>query len=112
MQIREYGNKIKNSYCKNCGSNENSIIETPYSFKLFNQEFEGMGIQVRFNCDHVDLPIDEDLDFDSDVDIDIDVDMINEEPIEIAKSLSLGLMITLTLILSTSRISIPLVVLI
>ena len=87
--IPEYGNKIKNSYCKNCGSNENSIIETPYSFKLFNQEFEGMGIQVRFNCDHVDLPIDEDLDFNSDVDIDIDVDMINEEPIEIAKSLSL-----------------------
>ncbi len=87
--IPEYGNKIKNSYCKNCGGNENSIIETPYCFKLFNQEFEAMGIQVRFNCDHVELPIEDDLDFDSDVDIDIDVDMINEEPMEIAKSSSL-----------------------
>jgi hypothetical protein len=49
-------NKIKDTYCNNCGKNEINIIETPYSFKLLKQEFEAMGIQMRFNCDYVDIP--------------------------------------------------------
>jgi len=63
-----YGNKIKDVYCSLCGTNETSIIETPYSFKLFTQEFEGMGIQMRFNTDYVDLPFEDNIDVDSDND--------------------------------------------
>jgi phosphotransferase system IIB component len=56
-----YSNKIKESVCKNCGGNEMNIIETPYCFKLLTQEFEGMGIQMRFNCDYTDLQVEEDF---------------------------------------------------
>jgi hypothetical protein len=34
--------------------------------KLLNQEFEGVGVQMRFNCDYVDMPVDEEMDDDID----------------------------------------------
>jgi len=82
--IPVYGNKIKDTYCNNCGKNEINIIETPYSFKLLKQEFEAMGIQMRFNCDYVDIPsqfedIDEEIDIDTNVDNNED---INEKQIK------------------------------
>jgi len=57
--IPQYSTKINSSYCPNCITNETNIIETPYCMKLLNQELEAMGIQMRFNCDHVNLPIEE-----------------------------------------------------
>ncbi len=57
--IPVYNSKIKNSYCKNCGNTQINTIETPYSFKLLNQEFEPMGVQIRYNCDNVDIPFEE-----------------------------------------------------
>jgi len=72
-----YEKKIKSSFCKNCGTNEDNIIETPYCFKLLNQEFESMGIQIRFNCDYINLPNDNEIDFDSDLDIDLDINIDN-----------------------------------
>ena len=79
-----YGNKIKNSICSNCGNNHINIIETPYTMKLLKQEFEAMGVQMRFNCDYVDLPddnlIDEDIELDEDFDKFIDIKSIKEIP--------------------------------
>ena len=57
--IPVYNQKIKDSYCNLCGNTQVNIIETPYSFKLLNQEFEAMGVQIRYNCDHVDIPFEE-----------------------------------------------------
>jgi len=75
--IPVYGNKIKNNFCNLCGNTETNIIETPYSMKLLTQEFEAMGIQMRLNCDHVEMPVD-DIDLDVDLDLDINEE-INEE---------------------------------
>jgi len=77
--IPVYGNKMKNTYCSLCENNESSIIETPYTFKLLSQEFEAMGVQIRFNTDNAEIPLDDDLDLDSDVDIDIDMSKLNDE---------------------------------
>jgi len=71
-----YSSKIKEAFCKNCGGNEVNIIETPYCFKLLNQEFEAMGIQMRFNCDVADVPVEEDF---SDEDITINDDFDNDQ---------------------------------
>ena len=43
--------------------------------KLMSQEFEAIGVQMRFNCDYVDIPIEEPID----EDIIIDYDEINKE---------------------------------
>jgi DNA-directed RNA polymerase II subunit RPB2 len=51
-----YGNKVSDSFCKLCGNTEVNMVETPYTFKLFSQEFEAMGVQMRVNCDYVDIP--------------------------------------------------------
>jgi hypothetical protein len=75
-----YSEKIKESYCKNCGGTEMNIIETPYCFKLLTQEFEAMGIQMRFNCDYTDLQIEEDF---SDDDIIVGDDIDEDEPKDI-----------------------------
>jgi peptide-methionine (R)-S-oxide reductase len=72
-----YSNKIKESFCKNCGSNSMNIIETPYCFKLLTQEFEAMGIQMRFNCDYTNIQVEEDF---SDDDIIIGEDIDEDEP--------------------------------
>ena len=57
--IPVYNNKIKDAYCNLCGNTQINIIETPYTFKLLNQEFEGMGVQIRYNCEHTDIPFEE-----------------------------------------------------
>jgi len=72
-----YSNKIKESFCKNCGGNEMNIIETPYCFKLLTHEFEAMGIQMRFNCDYNSLQVEEDF---SDDDIIVGEDIDEDEP--------------------------------
>ena len=69
--IPVYGTKIKNAICSLCQNSEINVIETPYTMKLLSQEFEGMGVQMRFNCDYVDMPIGEE--------IDDDIDYVNEE---------------------------------
>ena len=72
--IPVYGTKIKDTYCNNCNKNEINVIETPYSFKLLKQEFEAMGIQMRFNCDYVNLPEVYELESEIDTDIIIEQD--------------------------------------
>jgi len=54
--IPKYSKKINSCICPNCENNESSIIETPYCMKLLSQELEAMNLQMRFNCDYVDLP--------------------------------------------------------
>jgi hypothetical protein len=75
-----YSNKVKESFCKNCGGTSTSIIETPYCFKLLTQEFEAMGIQMRFNCNYTNLQVEEDY---SDDDIIINEDIDEDEPKDI-----------------------------
>jgi DNA-directed RNA polymerase II subunit RPB2 len=56
-------NRKKNlSYCTDCGDNDISSIETPYAFKLFVQEMEGMGVQIRFSTESVAEEPDDTLD--------------------------------------------------
>ncbi len=57
--IPVYNDKLKDSYCKLCGNSQINTIETPYTFKLLQQEFEAMGVQIRYNCDYVDIPFNE-----------------------------------------------------
>jgi hypothetical protein len=57
--IPNYSTKINSAYCPNCNTNETSIIETPYCMKLLSQELETMNVQMRFNCGHVTVPIEE-----------------------------------------------------
>jgi len=45
--------------CKNCNNDDVSVIQTPYAFKLFTQELEAMGIQMRINTEHIELPIEQ-----------------------------------------------------
>jgi len=71
-----YNLKVKDSFCKNCGGTDMNIIETPYCFKLLMQEFEGLGVQMRFNCDEANIDIEEDIDDD---DVLIDDDFYEEE---------------------------------
>ena len=54
--IPNYSKKINSCICPLCEGNESSIIETPYCMKLLNQELEAMNLQMRFNCDYVELP--------------------------------------------------------
>jgi hypothetical protein len=54
--------------------------------KLLSQEFEGMGVQMRFNCDYVDMPMDEELDEDIDYvneDLNLDDEDFEEKPKEV-----------------------------
>ena len=82
--IPVYGTKIKNAICNLCHNSEINVIETPYTMKLLSQEFEGVGVQMRFNCDYVDMPLEEDLDSDIDYNIDDETEEVeNEKPIEI-----------------------------
>jgi DNA-directed RNA polymerase II subunit RPB2 len=57
--IPNYSTKINSAYCPNCNTNETSVIETPYCMKLLSQELETMNVQMRFNCGHVTVPIEE-----------------------------------------------------
>jgi len=89
--IPVYRNKIKNSFCNLCGNSEISNIETPYTFKLLNQEFEAMGVQMRFNCNHVEIPEINEIDFDE-IDLPIseekkEIEIINKSKIMIIKEI-------------------------
>lgn len=52
--------------CMGCGNNEMSIIETPYAFKLLNQEMEGMGLQMRLSSDPFNIEDDMESEIESD----------------------------------------------
>jgi hypothetical protein len=45
--------------CRGCNNDDVTLIQTPYSFKLFIQELETMGIQPRLNTEFIDMPIDQ-----------------------------------------------------
>ena len=45
--------------CRNCNNDDVCVIQTPYAFKLFTQELEAMGIQMRVNTEHIELPIEQ-----------------------------------------------------
>ena len=45
--------------CKNCNNDDVSVIQTPYAFKLFTQELEAMGLQMRINTEEIKLPIEQ-----------------------------------------------------
>jgi DNA-directed RNA polymerase II subunit RPB2 len=46
--------------CKVCNTEDNVNIETPYSFKLLNQELETMNIQMRFLTDTISTSYEKD----------------------------------------------------
>jgi hypothetical protein len=45
--------------CRGCNNDDVTLIQTPYTFKLFIQELETMGIQPRLNTEFIDMPIDQ-----------------------------------------------------
>ena len=45
--------------CKNCNNDDVCVIQTPYAFKLFTQELEAMGVQMRINTEYIQLPVDQ-----------------------------------------------------
>jgi len=45
--------------CKNCNNDDVCVIQTPYAFKLFTQELEAMGIQMRINTEYIQLPVEQ-----------------------------------------------------
>ena len=45
--------------CNNCNNDDVAVIQTPYAFKLFTQELEAMGIQMRINTKHIDMPVEQ-----------------------------------------------------
>jgi hypothetical protein len=45
--------------CRNCNNDDVCVIQTPYAFKLFTQELEAMGIQMRVNTEHIEMPIEQ-----------------------------------------------------
>jgi DNA-directed RNA polymerase II subunit RPB2 len=86
-----YGEKIKEAFCKNCGRNEINIIETPYTLKLLKQEFEGMGVEMRINCDYLDMPIEEPLEDDDENNIYVDIDDLEKEENEEEEKPTVGM---------------------
>jgi hypothetical protein len=76
--IPNYSKKINSCICPLCENNESSIIETPYCMKLLNQEMEAMNLQMRFNCDYVNLPEFETIENDEDEIIHFDEEDIKE----------------------------------
>lgn len=42
--------------CKKCNKTDIAVINTPYSFKLLNQELQVMGIEMKFNTDDTEMP--------------------------------------------------------
>lgn len=45
--------------CKSCKKDELCIVETPYAFKLFVQEMEAMGVQIRLNTEGIVFPVEQ-----------------------------------------------------
>jgi len=45
--------------CKNCNNDDVCVIQTPYAFKLFTQELEAMGVQMRINTEYIQLPVEQ-----------------------------------------------------
>lgn len=41
--------------CKNCKNDDIALIQTPYAMKLFIQEMETMGIQMRINTEGIEM---------------------------------------------------------
>jgi hypothetical protein len=42
--------------CKLCGNDSICLIQTPYAFKLWSQELQAMGIEMRLNTQKIELP--------------------------------------------------------
>jgi DNA-directed RNA polymerase II subunit RPB2 len=53
-----YNPKKKNRMikCKLCGNDSICLIQTPYAFKLWSQELQAMGIEMRLNTQKIELP--------------------------------------------------------
>ena len=48
--------------CKLCNDDDIVVIKTPYSFKLFSQELESMGVSMKMNTENIDLPYEKGVD--------------------------------------------------
>jgi hypothetical protein len=54
-----FNSKANINTCKNCNNDDITFVQTPYAFKLLIQELEAMGIQLRVNTEHIDLPLEQ-----------------------------------------------------
>jgi hypothetical protein len=52
--LANYAPKRNIIECLNCGLQDISVIETPYTFKLLIQEMEAMGIQIRLSSESIE----------------------------------------------------------
>ncbi len=59
--IANPGRNRKVFTCPSCKSSDSAIVETPYAWKLLVQEFEALGIEMRYVTE--DIPKDEEDDF-------------------------------------------------
>jgi len=66
--------------CQLCNDDDVAVIKTPYSFKLFSQELESMGVSMKLNTENIDLPYERGIDncLNDDVFDNYDMNVINE----------------------------------
>ena len=55
------GKNRKTFTCSSCKSNDTAIVETPYAWKLLLQEFEALGIEMRYVMEDIPIEMEEDF---------------------------------------------------